>query len=102
MASGSDELSEIELEIKAEQAAALGVAGRRLEETVGRYRRAEQIGFEGFDQEGLLFAVADDLWALQIQREAYGAHGHGTELLAREYGVPAAAVARVGASPPVG
>ena len=90
------QLSDLAVEIQVERAAALGVAGRRLEESVARLARKRREGLTGPEVEELVYEAAMDLWSLMLQRESYGAHGNGAERLAEEYDVPREVVVRVG------
>lgn len=103
-------LGELEAEILVERAAALGNAGRRLEESVARLARAESQNAPHEEIDDLIYRTSMDLWALLLQREAYGSQAsemerppeafsqQASELerLAAVYKVPRAAVARVG------
>lgn len=90
------QLSDLAIEIQVERAAALGVAGRRLEESLARLDRARRDGLAAAEVEELVYDTAMDLWSLMLQRESYGAHGNSVDRLAEEYGVPREVVARVG------
>ncbi len=88
------QLTSLEAEIQQERAAALGVAGRRLEESLARYHSPEVDDPERRAE--VLDAVAHDLWLLLIQRDSMAPGSGDVDRIAEEYGVPEAAKARVG------
>ena len=76
-------------EIAREKAAALGRAGRKVEETLARLR-------EGVGNRDLLIGeAADAVWAYFIQRELCGIRRH--DQVIRFYDIPKAVLARLGA-----
>ena len=92
-----DQLTDLQRELQIERAAALGTAGRRLEESISRYRLAvSDASVEARRREELLYKVALDLWSLMVQRESLGAGRGNLEKIVEEYEVPAAAASRVG------
>jgi hypothetical protein len=79
-------------EILAEKANALGRAGRRVEEALARLRE------DGGDEESRarrLKAAAEAVHGYFIQRELCGLRRHDSVI--REYGIPGAVLARLGA-----
>ncbi|TPI66215.1 hypothetical protein FJ420_09895 [Mesorhizobium sp. B3-1-3] len=79
-------------EILAEKAAALGRAGRRVEESLVRLRE----GGEGEHRNRLLKEAAAAVHAYFIQRELCGLRKH--DAVIREYDIPRAVLVRLGAS----
>ncbi|HEY6631945.1 MAG TPA: DUF6665 family protein [Rhizobiaceae bacterium] len=79
-------------EIMAEKAAALGKAGEKARLTLAKLRE-HAAGEEG--REALLKAAADAVHAYFIQRELCGLRRH--EAIIREYEIPRAVLARLGA-----
>ncbi|UCI09347.1 DUF6665 family protein [Mesorhizobium sp. B1-1-8] len=79
-------------EVLAEKAAALGRAGKRVEETLARLR---QDG-EGENRARLLKEAAAAVHAYFIQRELCGLRRHDPVI--REYNIPRAVLVRLGAS----
>lgn len=79
-------------EILAEKAAALGRAGQRVEEALAKLRE----NGEGGDRNRLLKEAAEAVHAYFIQRELCGLRKH--DAVIREYDIPRAVLARLGAS----
>lgn len=79
-------------EILAEKAAALGKAGEKARVALGRLKAAPR-GEEG--REAALKAAAEAVHAYFIQRELCGFRRH--EAIIREYEIPGAVLARLGA-----
>jgi hypothetical protein len=79
-------------EILAEKAAALGKAGEKARVALGRLR---EIPRDAEDRDAALKAAADAVHAYFIQRELCGFRRH--EAVIREYGIPGAVLARLGA-----
>jgi hypothetical protein len=88
----SDSLGLLDHEIAAEKAAALGRAGERVERSL-----AELAAFEGNpeDRVVVLKRAADAVYAYFIQRELCGMRRHQDVI--REYQIPNAVLARLGA-----
>ncbi|RWP09252.1 DUF6665 family protein [Mesorhizobium sp.] len=79
-------------EILGEKAAALGRAGRRVDETLARLR---EHGDDGEQRARLLRDAAEAVHAYFIQRELCGLRKH--DAVIREYNIPKAVLARLGA-----
>ncbi|PBB36037.1 hypothetical protein EOA60_30725 [Mesorhizobium sp. M1A.F.Ca.IN.020.06.1.1] len=79
-------------EILAEKAAALGRAGQRVDEALAKLRE----NGEGGDRNRLLKEAAEAVHAYFIQRELCGLRKH--DAVIREYDIPRAVLARLGAS----
>ncbi|WP_192356028.1 DUF6665 family protein [Mesorhizobium mediterraneum] len=80
-------------EILGEKAAALGRAGRRVDETLAKLR--ENDGDDGEHRARLLKDVAEAVHSYFIQRELCGLRKH--DAVIREYNIPKAVLARLGA-----
>lgn len=85
-------LDPLDQEIAGEKAAALGRAGRRVEETLARLISGEG---DAALRPALLRDAADAVHAYFIQRELCGMRRH--DAVIREYGIPRAVLARLGA-----
>ncbi|MER8529984.1 DUF6665 family protein [Mesorhizobium sp. M0814] len=79
-------------EILGEKAAALGRASRRVEETLTRLRE----NCDSVDRARLLRDAAEAVHGYFIQRELCGLRKH--DAVIREYNIPKAVLARLGAS----
>lgn len=79
-------------EIAGEMASALGRAGRRVEETLAKLRG---IAVDDTARPGLLRDAAEAVHAYFIQRELCGLRRH--DAVIREYDIPNAVLARLGA-----
>jgi hypothetical protein len=92
----------VQQEIAEEKAGALGLAGRRLEHALERFREHErQVAEQRCPptlRERLLWDVAERVESFVVQREACGLRD--TRQVLAFYGVPREAVARVGARRP--
>jgi hypothetical protein len=80
----------LEHEIAGEKASALGRAGQRVEETLARLRADNET-----PREERLRDAADAVYWYFIQRELCGLRRHADVI--REYGIPNAVLARLGA-----
>jgi hypothetical protein len=87
----------IDCEIAREQAAALGVAGRRLQAAVDAFHdHVAALPGDAARRERLQDEVAHRAYALLLQRECIGfVHGNG-EWLCRAYGLPDDVLRRLG------
>jgi hypothetical protein len=95
-------LDTVRQEIAEEQAGALALAGRRLEQALEQFREHERRVVEERPsqalRERLLWELAERVQSFVVQREACGLRD--TRQALAFYGVPEAAVARVGARRP--
>ena len=89
--------SALEFEIVKEQASALGIAGRKLNEALERYYRSEKEQSEE-DLEDLLNDVVDKVWGLLLQREFLGFLHDNVDWISKKYNIPEAVFKRLGAS----
>lgn len=86
-------LNVLEYEFLAEKAAALGRAGDRVGEALGKLNAHQGNGDE---RRVLLKAVADAVYAYFIQRELCGLRKHDDAI--RDYGIPREVLVRLGAA----
>jgi hypothetical protein len=84
--------SVLDAEILAEKAAALGRAGRMVEERLATLRAA---GPDAAHREALLASAADAVWSFFIQRELCGLRDQ--QQIIADYAIPGAVLARLGA-----
>jgi hypothetical protein len=92
--SRSDGPSPLETEIMAEKAASLGRAGKRVERALTVLIETAGQGSE----DGLIMEAADAVYSLIVQRELCGLHG--SDLVFKDYDVPPAVIAKLGARRP--
>lgn len=79
--------------IREETAAAMGRAGRRLQEAVARYRETIDVADRSsIEEQALLDEVTRCTWRLLVQRECAGARTRNLETIAAAYDVPPAAL----------
>lgn len=88
----------LQRELAEERAGALGRCGRRLEDALELFRGHEAEGRSGAQRERLLWDLAERIEAFVVQREACGLRDSRHVL--KFYGIPAEAIARVGARRP--
>lgn len=84
-------VSAFESELLAEKAAALGRAGRKLEQCLAAFRSHH----DSARREGLLFAAAEAAYNYIIQRELCGQADH--RAIVEDYQIPREVMVRVGA-----
>lgn len=89
----AETVNPLDHEIAAEKASALGRAGLRVEEALARLRASPSSGAP--QHHALLADAADAVWAYFVQRELCGLRRHHDAI--REYEIPAAVLARLGA-----
>lgn len=87
----------LEYELMSERFSALGRQGLKVEEALGALRDGEAKGKVGADQEDLVDAAAEAVWALFVHREICGLR-NGRDVIQR-YGIPGKVLARLGAKP---
>lgn len=91
--------ADLERELVAERAGALGRMGRRLQDAIDVHQLLVEVGEATGEQvDAALTAVADAAWALVVQRECSGFLGDNLRELRRHYAIPDAAVRRMGAT----
>lgn len=86
-------LNVLEYEFLAEKAAALGRAGDRVGEALGKLTAHQG---DGDERRILLKAAADAVYAYFIQRELCGLRKHDDAI--RDYGIPREVLVRLGAA----
>lgn len=88
------EFAAIQAQIAQEQAAGLGITGRRLAHSIESYRQAQQHGASSASV--WMARIAQDLSELLIQREAIGLPHHNLEWILGTYPVPQEVLTRLG------
>jgi len=83
-------------EIAKEQAEGLGLAGKKLQESIDRYNDAVRSGEERANDEALLLDVAARAWALIVQRELIGFVHENQKWVAENFAIPRAALRLMG------
>lgn len=84
----------LEYELMAERADALGRHGLKVEKALERLRNSAETGCDPHQRDEMLYAAADAVWALFIQREICGMRDQRDTI--RRYGIPREVLARVG------
>lgn len=85
----------LELEIAKEKAGSLGIAGKKLQHSIDRYHEMFPAGAT-HRRDGLAGDVADNLWALIVQREVVGLRHDNVKWVLQNYDVPEAALTKLG------
>jgi len=94
----SDKISALELEIAKAKSTALGIAGRRLRESILKYTQSISSNAVSSDeQDSLLAAVSENVQALIVQRELVGFTHDNMNWINQTYDVPKEALAKLGA-----
>jgi len=84
-----------EVEIRAEQAAALGRGGRDVEAALRRLRDFDATGRGPTPRADLVAAAADAVWGFLVHRELCGLRDR--DAVIRDYAIPAEVLCRLGA-----
>ncbi|NLS03756.1 hypothetical protein HGP14_10350 [Rhizobium sp. P32RR-XVIII] len=87
----------LEYELMSERASALGRQGLKVEEALAALRNGEAKGKVGVEQETLVDAAAEAVWALFVHREICGLRNNRDVI--QRYGIPGEVLARLGAKP---
>ena len=87
-----DSVTPLDLELASEKADALGRAGRKAEDALKTLAGAR--GLDEAPIEALLYAAADAVFGLMVQRELCGLRNQGDMI--RRYAIPADVMSRVG------
>ena len=88
----------LEREIAEERARALGLTGKKLQQSIDRFNRAVRLRRSSADHEGLLGEIAWHAWALIVQREVIGFRHGNLRWVRDHYDIPRAALHRLGRS----
>lgn len=83
-------LGAVQAEIEGEKAASMGTAGKRVEEALAAFAKADEEA-----RPAALKAAVDAVWGLFIQRELAGQSNH--KPLIAHYNIPREVLARLGA-----
>ena len=97
----SEKMSALELEIAKEKSTALGIAGKKLRDSIAEYRQSishNDVASEERDR--LLASVLANVQALIVQRELVGFIHDNMHWINQTYDVPKEALAKLGAVQP--
>jgi hypothetical protein len=93
----TQKMSALELEIAKEKSTALGIAGKRLQNSIVKYRQSiAHSGVTSDERERLLAAVAANIQALIVQRELVGLIHDNMKWVIETYDIPKEALAKLG------
>lgn len=93
----NEKLSALELEIAKEKSTALGIAGKRLRDSIVEYTHAISNAAVSSDERvGLLASVSANVQALIVQRELIGFTHDNMKWINQTYDVPEEALAKLG------
>lgn len=90
--------SALELEIKKEQASALGRAGRKLRLSLEAYDDKQKTLLDPAEDQRLLDEISANVWALLLQREFLGFNHGNREWLLNKYCIPEGVLCGLGAT----
>ncbi|MEN0001386.1 MAG: DUF6665 family protein [Pseudomonadota bacterium] len=91
---GDPVLEAFAYEARQEASGALGRAGRKLEDAVAALERHDATPRANADRDDLVQEIADQAWAIIIQREAFGMTA--SRDIVKHYRVPREAMSRMG------
>ena len=86
----------LELEIAREQAESLGLAGKRLQESIDRHASSVQHNESAACQSKLLGEISNRAWALMVQRELVGFKHEALRWVVDNFDIPEAALSQLG------
>jgi hypothetical protein len=90
-------MSALELELAKEKSTALGIAGKRLLDSIVKYRQSSSHqGVASDERDRLLAVVATNIQALIIQRELVGLIHENMQWVVQTYDIPDEAIAKLG------
>jgi hypothetical protein len=89
-------MNDLELEIAREQAEALGLAGKKLQESIDAFNRAARQAETSVDHDRLLGDIASRAWALMVQRELMGFTHENLRWVLDRFDVPDGALRKMG------
>jgi hypothetical protein len=90
-------MSPLELEIIKEKSTALGIAGKRLQNSIVKYRQSlSHDGGTSDERCRLLAALAANIQALIVQRELVGLVHDNMQWVVQTYDIPKEALAKLG------
>lgn len=97
----SEKMNALELEITKEKSTALGIAGKKLRDSIAKYRQAtSHKGVASKERDRLLASVLANVQALTVQRELLGFIHDNMDWINQAYDVPKEALAKLGALQP--
>ena len=88
----SESLSGFELEIAKEQAESLGIAGKKLQESIDQFQLAIRDNETESRQSALLAEIKTRVWALIVQRELVGFRHETLSWVVANFDIPEAAL----------
>jgi hypothetical protein len=92
---GMNRLSDIQLEIAQEQAEALGLAGRKLQDSIDRFNDAVDGELPSGAESGLIDEIAARAWALLVQRELIGFRHENLRWIRERFQIPDTVISRL-------
>ena len=92
----ADRASVFRFEVAKEQAEGLGLAGKKLQESIDRYNSEANDSRRRTDDDDLLLDVAARAWALIVQRELIGFVHENQKWVAENFAIPRAALKLMG------
>lgn len=93
---GSDPKAALDLQIAREQAESLGLAGRRLQESIDQYHVAFEQAASAALQTKLLGEISSRAWALMVQREHVGFRHEARRWVLENFDIPERALSHLG------
>ena len=94
----AEKISALELEIAKEKSTALGIAGKKLRESIAKYRQCiSHDGADSNERDQLLVSLAANIQALIVQRELVGLIHDNMVWIIQTYDPPKEALAKLGA-----
>jgi hypothetical protein len=95
-------MNALELEIAKEKSTALGIAGKKLHDSIGKYKQSvSREGMVSDERDRLLADVVTNIQALIVQRELVGFIHENMQWINQTYDVPAEVLAKLGMNPHV-
>lgn len=88
-------LSDIQLEIAREQAEALGLAGKKLQQSIDRFNDTFDGEKLSGTESGLIDEIAERAWALLVQRELLGFRHENLQWIRERFQIPDAVISRL-------
>lgn len=86
----------LDLEIARAQAEALGLAGKKLQESIDRFRVSSEWESRAQGREELLDELVSRAWALMVQRELIGFRHENVRWILKHYELPNEALSYLG------
>ena len=90
-----------ELEIRKEQASALGRAGRKLRLSLEDFQKTRPAQLSAKQEQALLQTISNNVWQLVLQREFLGFIEGNLDWVQQHYNIPPKAISALGGTPSV-